>query len=176
MSLKLSSWYLSLAERKGIAVGIAAGDTQVVSDRMVGRSPSTISCEVARGGMVRWPQGYRAVRASKVDIRSKRPQPAKPVASPRLCEQNQRMLEQRFSPEQIAHRLSMDLPDDVDMRVLDGTIYHLFATLESGTSAPLSSQVSESPDMPGRLITPQLKTLRRPRESPQAPVKRSEPP
>jgi len=124
MSLKPSGRYLSLAEREEIAVGVAARHTQVVIAKKLGRSPSTISRELARNGMVRWPQGYRATLAqAKADGRSKRPKPAKLAVNPRLREQVQGMLGQRFSPEQIAHRLPVLFPDDADMRVSHEAIY-----------------------------------------------------
>jgi IS30 family transposase len=124
MSLKPSDRYLSLAEREEIAVGVAAGDTQVVIARRLGRSPSTVSRELRRNTMVRAPGGYRAVLAqSKADQRSKRPKVAKLVAIPRLRQQVQGMLEQRFSPQQITHRLPLDFPDDADMRVSHEAIY-----------------------------------------------------
>ena len=54
---------------------------------------------------------------------AKRPKQTKLSACPRLAEEVQRRLDDHQSPEQIANRLPVDLPDDEEMRVCHETIY-----------------------------------------------------
>ena len=56
---------LSLVEREEISRGIAAGESLREVARRLGRSPSTISREVARNGGVK---GYRATRAETLRV------------------------------------------------------------------------------------------------------------
>ena len=122
--------YLSMAEREEIAVGRAAGQTQAEIAAGLGRSPSTISRELARNSPVQGQhrskanQAYRAGLAqSKADQRAKRPKELKIPANTRLHGQVQDGFDKRWSPEQISHRLLLDFPDDESMRVSHETIY-----------------------------------------------------
>jgi len=85
------------------------------------RSPSTVSREVTRNrGAVRyraWQADERAVR------RGRRPKVPKLVRCARLRSEVERLLEKRWSPEQVAHRLVVDHPHDQEMRVSHETIY-----------------------------------------------------
>src|SRR6185312_2833795 len=55
--------------------------------------------------------------------RRARPKTARIQANPRLKAYIQEGLRQRWSPEQISHKLVQDFPDDQDMRVCHETIY-----------------------------------------------------
>jgi IS30 family transposase len=55
---------LSLVEREEISRGVAAGESLRVIGRRLGRSPSTISRELARNGGRRRYRAYRADRAA----------------------------------------------------------------------------------------------------------------
>ena len=57
-----AAWTLELGEREEISRGIAAGLAMRAIARSLGRSPSTISREIARNG---GKQTYRATRADK---------------------------------------------------------------------------------------------------------------
>jgi len=112
---------LSLAEREEISRGLLAGESRRVIAARLGRAPSTVAREVTTAG---GEKAYRAWRADeRARRRARRPKRAKLVASPRLRREVQRLLEQRWSPQQIAARLVIDYPDDPEMRVSHETIY-----------------------------------------------------
>jgi transposase, IS30 family len=112
---------LSLGEREEIRAGIAAGDSFRAIARRIGRAPSTVSREV---GGVAGRVGYRATRADdRACVAALRPKPCKLVASPRLRRAVLEMLERRFSPRQISARLTVQYPDDLEMRIAPETIY-----------------------------------------------------
>lgn len=111
---------LSFQER--VEIAIRAGGEQGVREiaAALGRSPSTISRELARN---RTGHGYRAtVAQSLTDRRARRPKTRKLTRIP-LRRRVLQMLRQRLSPEQIAGRLRLDFPDDPEMRVSHETIY-----------------------------------------------------
>ena len=67
---------------------------------------------------------YRALLAqARSDQRARRPQKAKLVKNAMLHDEVQTRLLDEHSPEQIAHRLLIDFPDDAEMRVSHETIY-----------------------------------------------------
>jgi len=81
---------LSLAEREEISRGILAGDPCRAIAGRLGRSPSTVSRDIAaNGGRSR----YRAWRADERALRrARRPKTAKLVRSPRLRREVERRL------------------------------------------------------------------------------------
>jgi transposase, IS30 family len=112
---------LSLLEREEVSRGIAAGESLREVARRLGRSPSTISREVARNGGV---NGYRATRADRRawdEVR--RPKQGKLAQCPRLRRTVESKLAIRWSPEQISRWLAGAYPDDPDMHVSHETIY-----------------------------------------------------
>ena len=112
---------LSLAEREEISRGLRSGSALRTIARLLGRSPSTVSREVVTNG---GRQKYRAWRAEETAARrARRPKPAKLNRCPRLRAEVARLLAERWSPEQIAHRLVHDHPEDQEMRVSHETIY-----------------------------------------------------
>jgi len=118
--------YLSFSEREEIALDRAAGLGMREIARRLGRSPSTISREIARGCLNRRPRGrYRASLAqARADARARRPKPAKLVLHPRLRDWVADKLERlQWSPEQIARRLRIEFPDDESMRISPEAIY-----------------------------------------------------
>jgi transposase, IS30 family len=128
---ELAGRFLSFAEREEVAVGLAAREGVRTIARRLGRSPSTVSREIARncprdaaGRLLR--SRYRATAAqARADARARRPKTAKLVAFPELRHYVQSKLQsvERWSPEQIARRLPIDFPDDERMRVCHETIY-----------------------------------------------------
>jgi IS30 family transposase len=113
--------YLSLAEREEIAVDRAAGQSVRAIAAALGRSPSTVSRELARNS---GPRGYRAVAAQRrAEARAQRPKCAKLAASERLRELVAGRLRMRWSPEQIAATLKAEFPAQPEMWVSHETIY-----------------------------------------------------
>ena len=118
----LQGRYLSFSEREEIAVARAAGESVRCIARRLGRSPSTVSRELARNADRRGE--YRATTAhAQAWERACRPKPAKLIVNGRLREIVQRDLERKYSPEQIAGRLRLAFPDDPEMWVSAETIY-----------------------------------------------------
>ncbi len=112
---------LSLAEREEISRGVAAGESLRSIARRLGRSPSTVSREVAGNGGAR---RYRAVVADRAALkRARRPKPAKLAVHPELCALVESKLELRWSPQQISGWLSETFPDRPEMQVSHETIY-----------------------------------------------------
>ncbi|MFN2398537.1 MAG: IS30 family transposase [Gemmatimonadaceae bacterium] len=110
-----------MPEREEISRGLLAGDSCRVIARRLGRSPSTVSPDVAAGGSL---AHYRAWRADeKAHRRARRPKTPKLVACPRLRVEVERGLTRRWSPQQIAARLVRDFPENPEMRVSHETIY-----------------------------------------------------
>jgi IS30 family transposase len=112
---------LSLAEREEISRGVAAGESLRSIARRLGRSPSTVSREVAGNGGAR---RYRAVVADRAALkRARRPKPAKLAVQAELCALVESKLELRWSPQQISGWLSETFPDRPEMQVSHETIY-----------------------------------------------------
>jgi len=113
---------LSFGEREDIAVGLAAGQSLRVIAARLGRSPSTVSRELARNADPR--RGYRASTAHALAYdRASRPKPAKLVVNLALRAKVEKDLEKKYSPEQITGRLRVEFPNDPEMRVSPETIY-----------------------------------------------------
>jgi IS30 family transposase len=112
---------LSVAEREEISRELTSGTScQGIAVRLK-RAASTISRDVsANGGRER----YRAWRADERALRNAhRPKLSKLATSPRLRREVERGLARRWSPQQIAARLRVAFPDDLEMRVSHETIY-----------------------------------------------------
>jgi IS30 family transposase len=117
-----SGRFLSLFEREEIAAAVAAKMAVRQIAGRLGRSPSTISREIARnqlsGGR------YRAVAADRAaEARRRRPKPAKLAVNHELRAIVQAGLTKKWSPEQIALMLRREFPDRPELRVSHETIY-----------------------------------------------------
>ena len=112
---------LSVLEREEISRGMQAGISCRAVARQVGRSPSTVSRDVAAsGGRTR----YRAWRAdARASSHARRPKMPKLLSCAALRHEVERRLQQRWSPQQISARLRTDFPGDLNMRVSHETIY-----------------------------------------------------
>jgi IS30 family transposase len=110
-----------LAEREEISRGLAAGLSFRVIAALLGRSPSTISREVAaNGGRSR----YRAHHADRQAwSRATRPKACKLAVNPVLRAIVEEKLRRRWSPQQIAGWLKVSYPDDPEMQVSHESIY-----------------------------------------------------
>ncbi len=112
---------LTLEEREEISRGAAAGEAARGIAARLGRSPSTITRELARhGGRDR----YRAAEADRrAWDRARRPQPCKLTRNPALRDLVAAKLGEDWSPQQIAGWLKLEFPGDDTMRVSHETIY-----------------------------------------------------
>ena len=112
---------LSLEDRIEIGLGCQRGESfRAIADR-IGRSPSTISREVAANGGRPW---YRPMKAHRrAHAMARRPKPTKLSRRHRLRDRVIGDLRRQWSPEQISRRLREDFGDDVTMRISHETIY-----------------------------------------------------
>ena len=111
---------LTLDEREEIALGLKMKESMSSIARRLGRSPSTITREVAHNG---GPANYRIWRAhQRARAMARRPKAAK-LSDPALCATVTSWLEKLWSPQEISERLKREHPDDPSMHVSHETIY-----------------------------------------------------
>jgi IS30 family transposase len=129
--------FLTIVDREQILVGITAGESIRTIAASIDRAPSTVSRELAAnmrhhyarkpgspGGPRTRPWDYSPHKAqARADANAARPKTAKLAEHDRLREEVQDRLTEEHSPEQIAARLKVDFPDDLEMRVSHETIY-----------------------------------------------------
>ncbi len=116
-----STLRLSNAEREEISRGLRGGESLRRIAARLARPPSTVSREVARNG---GRQRYRAHLAEERAVRSaRRPRRAKLARNRPLRRTVERLLELRWSPQQIAWQLRQDHPHEPEMWVSHETIY-----------------------------------------------------
>jgi IS30 family transposase len=112
---------LSVEEREEISRGLAAGLSLRAIAAGLGRSPSTVSREVASNG------GHRRYRATVADqaawARATRPKACKLATNPLLAGIVTEKLQRRWSPQQIAGWLKLTYPNDPGMHVSHESIY-----------------------------------------------------
>jgi IS30 family transposase len=112
---------LSMAEREEISRGLAACESLRTIAARLGRTPSTISREVAGNGGRRH---YRALAADQAAwARAARPKQTKLARWPGLRAMVEDKLELRWSPEQISGWLRRRFPTGTVMHVSHETIY-----------------------------------------------------
>jgi IS30 family transposase len=112
---------LSLQEREELSRGLAEGESLRSIARRLGRAPSTISREVKAKGKR---SQYRGWWADDVFVRqSVRPKPGKLAKNPQLRAEVEGMLQERWSPRQIAAILKLRYPTNPEMQVSHETIY-----------------------------------------------------
>jgi IS30 family transposase len=111
---------LTLDEREEIALGLRMEMSMSAIARGLGRSPATVTREVANNG---GRADYRIWRShQRARECAKRPKPTK-LEEPVLCAKVTEWLEEFWSPKEIARRLVVDFPDDPSMRISHETIY-----------------------------------------------------
>ena len=112
---------LTMAEREEISRGLAADRPMRQIAATIGRSPSTVSREIARHG------GWNRYRAADADTaaweRARRPKRCRLAQHVRLQRIVAEKLRLDWSPEQIAGWLRRTFPHDETMRVSHETIY-----------------------------------------------------
>ena len=124
--------HLTGAERETLSYSLATRMKLSAIAKIMGRSTSTLSREISRSGetMV----SYRALRAESLF------QERKAIAKKlRKIEMNIKLqeyihshLKLRWSPEQIAHRLKMQYPEDESMHISHESIYSYLYVLPRG--------------------------------------------
>lgn len=132
---------LVLEDRERIAHGLAARESYAAIGRALGRPTSTVTRELrlnmrhrrsrrvgfeGRLAGIDWHADweYSPSRAQlRAESEAKRPKPTKLSLCPQLAAEVQARLDRHDSPEQIAHRLVIDFPDDGQMRISHETIY-----------------------------------------------------
>ncbi len=139
---KTSDRFLSLDERHEIADGLRCGQTLTDISATIGRSVSTVSREVKRN---RDPEtgAYRPYRADKTAAqRRARPKQRKLESNPELCRHVQSGLSQKWSPEQVSARLTVDFPNRQDMRISPESVYQaLYHPGETGLQRELARKL-----------------------------------
>lgn len=118
----VSSRYLSHEERVAIADLHRAGLNSRAIAAQVGRSPSTVSRELARNSA---PDGrYRAASAQqRAAGRRRRPRARRLEVDPVLRGFVQLCMDVRWSPEQISHALGVEFPDDPTRQLVPESLY-----------------------------------------------------
>ncbi len=124
---------LSATEREEISCSLAQGKTLGQIGRALRRPPSTISRELSR---LRYNSGsYWATFAHEVACRRRNHRmrvPPKLLANDQLRAYVDKHLHLHWSPQQIAARLKLAYPNDMDMRVSHETIYTYIYCLARG--------------------------------------------
>lgn len=112
---------LNLREREEISRGLAAGNSLRSIAARIGRSPSTVSREVAHN---HGRQHYRASNAEQAARkRRQRPKPSKLSSCVQLQAEVVALLKSNWSPEQISRFLKEEYPRQPEMQVSPETIY-----------------------------------------------------
>jgi IS30 family transposase len=138
---------LTLRDRIQIDIGVKTNESLNSIGRRLGRPASTIKYEIDANGVDNRydgrKSGYRRKEAfgarqsgktaqvhydaflaqARSEQRARRPKPGKLALNDTLHDEVQSRLLKEHSPKQIAKRLAMDFPDDVEMRVSHETIY-----------------------------------------------------
>lgn len=126
---------LSFTERYRLEELLEGGATPRRCAELLGRHRDTISREIVRGLTG---SGYRArVGQDVAEANLTRPKSRKLENSSALLARVLAGLEARHSPEQIAHRLRLEFPDDPEMRVSHETIYQALYVQPRGELARL---------------------------------------
>ncbi len=131
---------LSLTEREEISRGIAAGESARKIAARTGRSPSSVSREIARNG------GRENYRAAHADVatwgRSRRPKVSKLDRHEGLRELVRLRLTDDWSPEQISSWLRRSFPDEPHLWISHEAIYrHLYISTRHALPSALTSHL-----------------------------------
>ncbi|MFH1425940.1 MAG: IS30 family transposase [Candidatus Kerfeldbacteria bacterium] len=123
---------LTMDEREEISRLLATGTSQAGIARTLGRSPGTVSREIAGRGMTA--ATYRAQSADWRSAQARKKQGAKRKMEryPALRAYVHEKLRKRWSPEQISKHLTEEYPDDMTMQISPETIYTYIYVLPRG--------------------------------------------
>ena len=153
---------LSLREREEIGFQLAQGQGVRQIAGLLGRAPSTISREVARNQV--YDRYVPSFAQEQTWARARRPRRRK-LDGLALRRQVVSMLTERFSPEQVAGRLRLEHPEDVEMQVSHETIYQALYVQGRGSlrlevaTALRSGRVRRRPQKPDGPKAGQLKGM-----------------
>jgi IS30 family transposase len=170
--------HLSLEERAVVFSESLRGASQRQIAALLGRSPSTICRELARGRLARGPdRSYSVARGQRVyHARRQRCRPRRKLVQGQALYRFVRdhLLRFRWSPEQIAATLRSMHPDDPALRVSHETIYAMiYAQPRGGLKAMMIEALRQAKSRRGDLrrtrggsaIVPEnLKIIHRPEE------------
>jgi IS30 family transposase len=125
---------LTILEREEISRGIASGYSFRKIAQIIDRSPSSISREIKRAGVVEL-KYYRGIYGQQRwnGIRHKLRKNRKLNTNKRLKKIVLEHLKRKWSPEQIAKRLILLYPNDMSMHISHETIYSYIYILPRGT-------------------------------------------
>lgn len=142
---------LSAEEREEISRGLSQNLTYRQIAKGLGREASTVSREIAR---LRYsPASYRATFAQEVAARKrKHPKAHKLQTNERLrLYVEDKLLNDRWSPQQIASRIKLEYPNDMTMRVSHETIYtYVFCLARGGLKKELKAALRQHKYSRGR--------------------------
>lgn len=114
--------HLSAEDRETLSLGLTHGHSLRTMTQILGRSPSTLSREIARNTTRGCP--YRACTApSHATTRAQYPRRARKLLDPWLWQHVQVQLTAGCSPEQIAGRIRRAYPGDMRKHLSTETIY-----------------------------------------------------
>ncbi|WP_230855296.1 IS30 family transposase [Arthrobacter terrae] len=148
----IRSGSLSLREREEIGFQLATGQGIRRIAALLGRAPSTISREVARNRV--HDRYVPSLAQEQTWTRARRPR-ARKLDGLALRGQVVSMLTERFSPEQVAGRLRLEHPEEVEMQVSHETIYQALYVQGRGSlrleiaTALRSGRARRRPQKPG---------------------------
>ena len=116
---------LTLVGRQIIQLGRSLALSMRVIAAGLGVSPSTVSREIKQNGFAGYGGWKYDARLAEEFSAARRPRGKTPKleANPALRAAVVRMLNKKFSPEEIAGRLVLEFPDDLSMRISHETIY-----------------------------------------------------
>jgi IS30 family transposase len=113
---------LTLSDREEIMIGLSRCETFSAIAARIDKAVSTVSREVASNG---GRDDYRPSVAHQLAfVRARRPKASKLATCPHLLATVTEWLENLWSPDEVAHRLRREFPDDPMMWVSHETIYH----------------------------------------------------
>ena len=138
-----SNRYLDRDERYEIARLKEAGLSLRAIGARMGRSPSTISRELARYRQARGQEAYQPERANTLaGLRQARPKLSLLARNERLRIKVQKLLKRDFSPEQVAGRLKVLYPEDDSMHISHEAIYRsIYIYPRGGLKRELQAQL-----------------------------------
>lgn len=142
---------LTPAEREEISLGLVQGQSLGQISHALGRSTSTISRELKRLRYTR--QHYRATFAQEVaDSRRNHRKTNKLLTHAPLREYiHNKLLAERWSPQQIAERLKLEYPNDMEMRASHETIYtYVFCLARGSLKKELKATLRQHKNKRGR--------------------------
>lgn len=124
---------LTGAEREEISRGLSGRTKVTVMAKSLGRSVSTISREVSKGGGKYIYRAEPSMRRAKRRATSRRYGKRKLDDLPKLKDCVFQKINERWSPDQVAKTLKATYPEDASMRISHEALYQYIYVLPKGT-------------------------------------------